>query len=216
MKKYELIADQFIEVLGRKLYRIRALVSFSNVSVGDIGGYVESEKNLSGNAWVYGDAQVSGNAQVFGDAWVYGDARVFGDAQVSGNAWVSASARLSYKSFNGNSVTDFKASILATLRVLPIGSDYILYKRVNKVGDGKYRSCHDESFIYEDGKESVVADADTNPEKSCSSGIHVADPMYWDSGDTIIACQFRLEDVLAVQQGKVRVRRVLCLGECNV
>ena len=79
-KKYEL-TDEFIEHWsGKKLYRIRALVAFGVVVAGQLGGFVESEKNLdqslSGNAWVYGDAQVSGNARVYGNAWVYGNARV--------------------------------------------------------------------------------------------------------------------------------------------
>src|SRR5690606_4584948 len=90
MKKFELVTDQYIEVLGRKLFRIRALVSFGNVKAGDIGGYVETESNVSqaGNAEVFGDAWVSGNARVFGNAEVSGDAWVFGDAEVSGDAWV--------------------------------------------------------------------------------------------------------------------------------
>jgi hypothetical protein len=47
------------------------------VKAGDIGGFIESEKNLSltGDAWVYG------NARVYGDAQVRGDARVYGNAQ---------------------------------------------------------------------------------------------------------------------------------------
>jgi carbonic anhydrase/acetyltransferase-like protein (isoleucine patch superfamily) len=49
---------------------------------------------VSGNARVYGDAQVSGDARVYGDAWVSGNARVYGDAQVSGDAWVSGNARV--------------------------------------------------------------------------------------------------------------------------
>jgi len=37
---------------------------------------------VSGNAWVFGSAQVSGDALVSGDARVYGNARVSGDARV--------------------------------------------------------------------------------------------------------------------------------------
>lgn len=47
MKKYEILYDQSIEINGRKLYRIRALCDFGAVKAGDIGGYVESERNLS-------------------------------------------------------------------------------------------------------------------------------------------------------------------------
>lgn len=68
-KKFELTTDTKIH-FGRKLFRIKALVSFRNVQVGDLGGYVESEKNLSqsGDAWVYGNVWVCGNAEVCGDA----------------------------------------------------------------------------------------------------------------------------------------------------
>lgn len=63
MKKYELTAE-FIEKWGKKLFRIKALISFGSVEAGELGGYVEKEDNLAqtGNAWVYGDAWVSGNA----------------------------------------------------------------------------------------------------------------------------------------------------------
>ena len=64
MKKYELTTDTKI-VLGKKLFRIKALVSFGNVKAGDLGGYVERENNLSheGKAWVSGDAKVFGDAK---------------------------------------------------------------------------------------------------------------------------------------------------------
>ena len=84
MKKYELTSETK-NVFGHILYRIKALSSFGCVSAGDLGGFLESEKNLSqnGDAWVYGNARVYGNAEVYGDAWVYGDARVYGNAEVS-------------------------------------------------------------------------------------------------------------------------------------
>ncbi|HEM8525075.1 TPA: hypothetical protein U2Q42_000001, partial [Citrobacter koseri] len=67
-KKFELVAELTKEFFGRKLFRIRAVVSFGDVSEGDLGGWVEKENNLdqSGNAWV------SGNARVYGNAWVSG------------------------------------------------------------------------------------------------------------------------------------------------
>ena len=69
MKKYELTAE-FIEQWGKKLFRIKALISFGSVEAGELGGYVEKEDNLAqtGDAWVYGNARVSGNARVYGDA----------------------------------------------------------------------------------------------------------------------------------------------------
>ena len=87
MKKYELLVDDTITFFGVQLFRIKALISFSGIEKGEIGGYVASENNLSqyGNAWVSGDARVYGNARVSGDAWVYGNA----DYIVFKNTWSS-------------------------------------------------------------------------------------------------------------------------------
>ena len=65
MKKFELTSE-FATFLGKKLFRIKALVAFGDVEEGELGGFVEKEKNLdqSGDAWVYGNARVSGNARV--------------------------------------------------------------------------------------------------------------------------------------------------------
>ena len=101
MKKYELTAE-FIEKWGKKLFRIKALISFGSVEAGELGGYVEKEDNLAqdGDAWVYGNARVYGNAEVYGnarvcdDAWVYGDARVYGNAEVYGDARVYGNAEV--------------------------------------------------------------------------------------------------------------------------
>ncbi|MEQ3616046.1 hypothetical protein ABHC24_12360, partial [Mediterraneibacter gnavus] len=77
MKKFELTSE-FVTFLGKKLFRIKALVSFGDVAEGELGGFIEKENNLdqSGDAWVFG------NALVYGDALVYGNARVFGNALV--------------------------------------------------------------------------------------------------------------------------------------
>ena len=91
-KKYEFVEGDTIQHNGRTLRRIRAIVAIGlSVASGELGGYIESEENLSqvsGNAWVYGNARVYGDAQVYGDARVYGNAQVSGDARVYGDAQV--------------------------------------------------------------------------------------------------------------------------------
>ena len=64
MKKFELTSETKINIFGKKLFRIKALISFADVEAGETGGWVEKEGNVnqSGNAWVYGDAMVYGNA----------------------------------------------------------------------------------------------------------------------------------------------------------
>ena len=77
-KKYEFTGETKT-FCGVTLRRIRALVTIIGVvNAGDAGGLIESEKNLQ----VSGDAWVSGDARVYGNAWVCGDARVFGNAAI--------------------------------------------------------------------------------------------------------------------------------------
>ena len=116
MKKYELTNETITIDNGKTLYRIRALVDIEafGVTIGDLGGYIEKEENLShsgdawvsddariygdavvyDNAWVYGDAVVCDNALVYNDAVIYLDAVVYGDAIVCGNALVYGNARI--------------------------------------------------------------------------------------------------------------------------
>ena len=94
-KKYE-FTEETITVRGVTLHRIKALAQFGDVTPGELGGFIQSDENLShtGDAWVCGDAVVYGDARVYGDAVVYGDARVCGDAEVYGNAEVCGNARV--------------------------------------------------------------------------------------------------------------------------
>ena len=86
-EKYYELTDEFkVNVFGIKLFRIKCTRKIKYANVGDLGGFVEKEDNLSGDAWVSDNAQVSGDARVYGDAWVYGDAQVYGNARVSGDA----------------------------------------------------------------------------------------------------------------------------------
>ena len=104
MKKYEILTNKenTINVEGRTLHRIRALRDFNDVKKGDIGGYIESECNLSqeGDCWIYDNARVFGNAWICDNACVhdnvniYDDACVFDNAHVYGYASVYDSARV--------------------------------------------------------------------------------------------------------------------------
>ena len=73
-KKYKL-TEESINYCSKILYRIEALKDFDDVKKGDMGGYVQSEDNLSqeGNCWV------------FGNAWVYDNAVVCGNAEIKNN-----------------------------------------------------------------------------------------------------------------------------------
>lgn len=87
---------------GVVLHRIKCTRDCKWAEEGEIGGWIENEENLSGEAWVAGESQVYGRAMVYGNARVngfasvldnsevYGDTRVYGSAILCGNAKISS------------------------------------------------------------------------------------------------------------------------------
>ena len=124
-KKYELVKSESIVHNGRTLYRIRALREFTisrgvAIKVGDIGGFVESENNLSQEdiCWIFDDAKVYENAKVLDDAVIYKHAEIFGyavirkNAQVDDNAHICGAAEVFHNAkIYGNAVVTGKAQI---------------------------------------------------------------------------------------------------------
>lgn len=101
-KKFELIKESK-EVFREghesiTLYRIKALTDIPkyNVLVGDVGGFVASENNLSqnGSAWVADDAKIYGDARVHGDTLLKGEARVYGNVLIKGDIIISDNSRI--------------------------------------------------------------------------------------------------------------------------
>ena len=92
--KYRLIPEDCKINYGRKLYRIEALKDFGVVKAGELGGYIESENNLSfdGEAWVCENAEVFDDARICNDALINGNARIYGNAIVSNKAAVGGNA----------------------------------------------------------------------------------------------------------------------------
>jgi len=197
--------------------------------------WVSGNARVSGNTWVFGNAQifdnirVFGNAQIFGNARVFGNAQIFGNARVSGNAQIFGNARVSgntwvfgnawvyerhhvYTGYINFKLSNIESSLRGQLGLCFINNKIVLYKRVNKISDGKYSSCYDKNFIYQDGKISEVKDADMS-NASCSTGIHCSLATYWREGDTTIAVEIEKEDVITVQEGKVRCKKVKVIGE---
>lgn len=110
------LTDETCNFNGVTLHRIECTEKFTNqgkvIEVGEKGGWIETEDNLSGNAWIYDNAKVYGKAKVHGcasiyhetivyqNAEIYGTARlsdnvaVFGNACVGGNAEVSGNTQI--------------------------------------------------------------------------------------------------------------------------
>lgn len=93
-KKYVLTDETITVDDGTVLHRIKAVRSFGLIYAGELGGFVESEDNLShdGNCWIFGDAMVYGYASVSESAHVYDNATINGHSHIYGNADVMGRA----------------------------------------------------------------------------------------------------------------------------
>ena len=84
MRKYGITDIQHPD--NANLHRIKALVDIPRrgVKAGDLGGYIQSESNLSqdGDCWVAGNGRVGGYGLVTGNGCVTGYGKVFGDAVI--------------------------------------------------------------------------------------------------------------------------------------
>ena len=104
-KKYEL-TEETLEWNGHTLHRIRALRDVGDdVQAGDLGGWVESEANLShyGTCWLYDEAKA------YGEAELSENARAFDNAQLSDNAYASCSVEIfSNAHLSGNTIAKGK------------------------------------------------------------------------------------------------------------
>lgn len=120
MRKYTLTNEVIIHN-GHRLHRIRALKSFVNVKKGDLGGFVEKERNLSQEndaSWVYDNAKVYDCAIVCDNAKVLDEAEIFDSAVVCHNAWVIKNAKVfQHATILGDAVVSKNAKVFGTARI---------------------------------------------------------------------------------------------------
>jgi hypothetical protein len=98
-KKYKL-TNKTITYNGVTLYRIKALKFFSDVKKGDLGGFVQSKKNLSqkGKCWIYDNAKVLDEACVYDDAKLRNNAVALDSSEIFDNAELLDNAKAYGKS----------------------------------------------------------------------------------------------------------------------
>lgn len=102
------------------MYRIRALKDFSDVKKGDLGGYVESEYNLSqyGNCWIYDDSIVGLGSKVVGNAVVKGHSTITRYSEVSDYAVVEGGSHIDESSFILGQSRVFKSMVMGRSAVI--------------------------------------------------------------------------------------------------
>lgn len=94
-RKYEFYDSRVLKN-GTRIYQLIASKSFGDVKIGDLGGWVESDKNLSqdGSCWidqgcfVLDTAVVTDNSRIKGTTVIYGDSYVLGDSIIGGNTCI--------------------------------------------------------------------------------------------------------------------------------
>ncbi|WP_302153463.1 hypothetical protein [Eubacterium ventriosum] len=139
MKKYELTEDTRIHN-GRKLHRIKALRDFGDVKKGDLGGWIESESNLSQNdkCWVYDNAEVSGAAAVEQNAQIRNIAFVSNSAKIRENAIIKDRTIICQRvSVSGEAVVEGGAILFGDVEIwgeAVIGGDVTIDEYV-QIGD---------------------------------------------------------------------------------
>lgn len=103
-RKYEMLEDDTITLKGAKLYRIKAIKSFSDIKEGDLGGYIASEKCLwdFGDCWVTDNAAVGGKSTI-GDSAVAGGNAVVWDSHVADITYIGDDATVIGTEMFGNS-----------------------------------------------------------------------------------------------------------------
>lgn len=106
------------------LHRIRALHDIGDeVKAGDLGGFVESENNLSSeqgdNAWIFDNAISCNNAAVDKDSCLRGEAIACENAYISGGAKLLDHARAEGYAYVCGGGVKAKARISDCARILP-------------------------------------------------------------------------------------------------
>lgn len=194
-KKYELIKDDFI-IYGRRektLYRIRALKDFDDVKKGDVGGYIESEKNLSheGKCWIYDkdakvyeDASILGNAKIHGICLIKGHSKITDDAKINGvymtdyavvhmNAEVSGLVRISENAnISGTAKVHDRARIYGHSKIYgnaEVYGDANISEYSNICGDAK---VYDYAYVY--GHSTITSDAKVCGNVNINGNTHIS------------------------------------------
>lgn len=140
-RKYKLIESSRAWLYGRPIYRIQALRDFSDVKKGDLGGFVESEGNLSqeGDCWIYDMAQAMEKSRVEDDACLRDCSKMYGSSLLKDKAQLQGCARMiQYACLADNAVAiDTEISGFADITgevVIRRNKDYMVFSDIPEAG----------------------------------------------------------------------------------
>lgn len=176
---------------------------------------IGEDAHIFGDAEVFDRALIRGEAKVYGYAKVFDEAKVYGYADVYGDAVIKEKQLMSMGSCTVDLSKNFKENIRCQTGLVPQKDYVIAYKQVNK----DLTSFHDETFQYKVGEWAVVKDPDMS-NAACASGLHFSNANYWNKvvgTDTVyLVAKIMLDDIITVQQGKIRCKRAFILDKYEV
>lgn len=179
-KKYKLTEEtmRFNDVM---LHRIKALKDFGDVEAGELGGWVEAERNLSqkGNCWITTDAKAYANAKICDNAVLSWNAIACENTSICDNALISDAVIRGFTYLCGNVEVSGKSVIGGYARlhgnVIVIGAKVIdaeVYGNVI-IYDGAY--VHGRIKI--DGNAYI-----SNGAEVCKTDDYIVFKNFWSSG----------------------------------
>lgn len=176
---------------------------------------IQGNAHVRGCAVVYGHAVVDGHALVHEYAIVEGHARVHGFAHVHGNATVGGFADVAYSHCTRDISLreNLRMSIKCQTGLETIKGHVYGYKYVRP----DLSSLHDPTFKYVVGEYAEAPEYDNDPSAVCVSGLHLSNAFYWESrgGKKVLKVRVALDDIISVQSGKIRCKRLYVVGICD-
>lgn len=101
--KYKLNATRKTLSNNTPIFQIEALKDFNDVKKGDLGGFVQSEHNISqaGDCWAYNNAWVISNGQLLDNATAKDNSFISQNGVVCHNATITEFSEVGGKAFVG-------------------------------------------------------------------------------------------------------------------
>ena len=200
---------------------------FGDACIGDNACVGEYSK-VHGNARILNNSRICDNAQVYNCATVIGDAVIRHNAIVKDNAYVSGVAVLRHNAIlsqqqrvvEGVVDVDLSKNIKESIRCQTglgvFDNKVIAYKQVNK----DLTSFYDKNFVYKIGEIAEEEFCDYSND-SCSAGLHFSNMNYWNKhtdlmNSTFLIAEINLEDIITVQEGKIRCKKAKILGKYDI
>lgn len=138
MKKHFRMTEETIQWQGHTLHRIEATRDSCWARAGDLGGFVESEDNLKGEAWVTDDAKVWGDACLWDIARVRDKAQVFERCTLMDRVEVGGDSRIHDRGTVVHGVANIYSGVIES------SDDYIVYQGLHEGGPlTAYRGTND-------------------------------------------------------------------------